>query len=98
MKIVAKVCEDQVGVENSLDLLEIVLHFAADIREKAVAERFNHHRLLRSASQERSGARLGFTRALGIRAKDDPVQFDVLGMLDETQESPAAADLDIVAV
>src|SRR5262249_16787615 len=90
--------ENQVRVKVPLQGLEIILDVATDEREKAVTVVLNHHFLLTSPFQKGVCALPRLSRPLVSRAEDNPADAHVFVALQQKQDCPTAANLNVIAV
>src|SRR3954467_2612725 len=94
MKIVPKMGEDKIGRESFLEALENLFDRRANVREEAVPERLDDDSFVARAIEEGPGAALGFASAVRIRAKNEPVEFDFVGALEQPENRATATDLN----
>ena len=93
-----RVREDQVRVELALEILEALLDPQALPRQEAVAERERVQPLGPVRAQEAERALPGLAQPRPVGAEHGPVDLRARRPLEQPQQRPAAADLDVVAV
>ena len=96
--VFAIVREHEVGPDLALQLLEEFLDRHRGVGEEAVAERLLHETPFAGHLQERARAFSRFLRPRFVPAQDHPGEPRNRQLAQEAEQSPAAADLDVVAV
>src|SRR5271166_6396221 len=96
--VVAVVGEDQIGAKLPLQGLELILDLTAEKGEEAIAEFLDHDLLLEGAVQKSIGAGPGLAGPLLVGAENDPADDHFVVALEQGQDRPAAANLDVIAV
>jgi hypothetical protein len=98
MEILTVVREDEVRLRLLPETVEPLLDLGRDVREVAAPKRLDLYACTGAARKEgvRRDARL--RSAFLVRAEDDPVHVQGRIRLEQPQQRPAAADLDVVAV
>ena len=97
VQVVAIVGKDQIGREL-LQGFERFLDPGAFVREKTVAEIQNYDLGVSARLQELLGGLSGLSPALGSRAENNPVEFQLRIFLQQTKDRPTAADFYVIAV
>jgi hypothetical protein len=98
VQVVTVVREDDIGSKGAFQVLEGVLDVRPDVREVPIPEPFHDDCLLRSFAQEQVRAVGGFIRSCGVCAEDEPIDFEARPFVEQAQDCPPAANLDVVAV
>src|SRR5579871_624097 len=96
--IALAVREDQVGLTQFFQFLELLLDSGAFIREKAVSKRPNNHVLARGIFQKQPCPAKSFLAPLGRRAKYHPIDMAATKFRQKAQDRASASNLDIVAM
>jgi hypothetical protein len=95
--IALPVRENQIGLDLTLYLFEIILHLAAAVGQKTVAKVFESDRLLATGSEELRSF-CGFLAAKSCGTENHPVEPHLRERALEIEQRAAASNFDIVAV
>ena len=97
MGITVPVRENQIGLDLSFYLFEIILHLGAAVRQKTVTKVFESERLLAAGSEELCGF-CSFLGSSTCRAENHPVEPHLREGALEIKQRAATANFDVVAM
>src|SRR6266404_782302 len=98
VQIVSVVREDDVRRYPPLQVLEELLDLAADVWKETVPEALHDDVLMLRVGEDTVAGGYRLAVALPTGTQHDPVDLGFVMGREQTQERPAAADLDVVAV
>ena len=98
MPIITEMSEDQVGLNETFELLEVIFDQFTLVREEAGPEILYDDLRSNRALQECLGAFPGFVGAGTFGAEDDPKDFEIRFCAEEGKDSATAADFDVIGM
>ena len=98
VKIVSGMREDYIRREDFLEFFEAFFDRRTEVGKESISKGFHHDSLLARLPEERPGTALRFRGACRIGTEDEPVELNILRLLEHPQYRATAANLNVVAV
>ena len=90
--------KNQIRHKHPLNLLEILLDFASDVREEPIPEILRHDSLALASFKKPCGAPPSFFCALRVGAENYPKKVHLWILKQHSQDGAATPDFDIVTM
>jgi hypothetical protein len=98
MPVFAIVRQNEIGLANVFQVFEELLDLAADVRKEAIAKRLHQDFFALRLGEKAIGAFDRLCTALSAGAQHHPMHLCFGNFFEQTQDRPATANFDVVAV